>query len=470
MKVPLQRAIAAGTLAQQLLFTGASGLGKTTLARIVAAAVLCTDSVDDEPCGSCVSCTAVFDHGGSHPDVTEFDAASHGNKDDIRDLAQRAMLAPMQGSKRVFIIDEAHGLSNPGGQAFLKLLEEPPEHVVFMLATTDPQKMLATNRSRCITFELSTPPAVQVADNLVRVAVSSGASVSPEVALELVAATDPALGVRGTVMTLEKVLAAAGDGSVSSELVAEVLARPSREQVLELLSSGSLSDAFDRLDVLLERFGVAAFARRAAEVVSDELVSSARSGSGDVPFLQRALDEFHQLMSAPSLVGARVVLSRLVDPVPAADRVARDLASFERALEELQSRLVSLSGQVPDVSPSGTPAVSSEAGSSNGVLPEAAGVVSRRAATAEVVAADGTSGGSSDGQGSAGAPPLSLPEMFNVVSSSVSGVAAVALRRTAPTIVDGRLVVPLSASFRQYCEAVVAALSERGVVVDLVEP
>ena len=147
-----------------------SGLGKTTLARCVAAALLCLDPKDGDACRVCESCLDISDPSRTHPDVIEFDAASNGQKDQIRELAARAQVAPVRSQHRVYIIDEAHGLSRDGGQAFLKLLEEPPPHVIFMLATTDPEKMLRTNRSRCVEFSLSRPTDRELAEHLVRVA------------------------------------------------------------------------------------------------------------------------------------------------------------------------------------------------------------------------------------------------------------------------------------------------------------
>lgn len=277
---PLRRAVASNSLPHQLLFVGSSGLGKTTLARVTAAALLCDARVDDEPCGVCDSCLDLFTPGAQHPDVAEFDAASNGNKDDIREIAQRATLAPMRGAFRVMIIDEAHGLSASGGQAFLKLLEEPPPHVIFMLATTDPQKMLATNRSRCIEFELLAPTAADMAENLTRVARSADRDIAGDVALEVVDATDPALGVRGTVMLLEKLLVAS-EGDVTLSEAAELLGRPPAQQVNELMEAldTDLGCVFASFDVLRARFTTSSIMRRCAQEASDRLVAAATSGN-----------------------------------------------------------------------------------------------------------------------------------------------------------------------------------------------
>lgn len=240
VKRALQRAVATGQVPRQMLFSGGSGLGKTTLARICAAALLCERPIaersDGDSCASCSSCRDVIT--GSHPDVIEIDAASNGRVDEIRELASRAHLAPMRGTVRIYIIDEAHGLSAAGGQAFLKLLEEPPAHVIFMLATTDPERMLHTNRSRCTQFDLSAPRAAEMVENLCRVAAVEGVALQNSAASEIVVSSPPELGVRGTLMALEKVLPLLADGVT----VAEALGHPPSELLDALFMAFSRKD------------------------------------------------------------------------------------------------------------------------------------------------------------------------------------------------------------------------------------
>jgi len=224
----LRRAVSAKRVPQQLLFSGGSGLGKTTVARILAAAILCHSDLETrtlgEPCGICPSCAAV--NMDRHPDLIEFDAASHGGKDEIIDLASRALVSPMLSTNRIYIIDEAHGLSTQGGQAFLKLLEEPPSHVIFMLCTTDPQKMLKTNRGRCTEFELLPPTREELITNLQNVCAKELWS-SPKNVLEMVIdATDPDLGIRGTVNTLSKIGSLlANDSGSDTEQISLILGK-----------------------------------------------------------------------------------------------------------------------------------------------------------------------------------------------------------------------------------------------------
>jgi len=304
VKVPLMRAASLEELPQQILLCGGSGLGKTTLARICAAALLCEapaeSRVDGDCCGACKSCADVA--AGIHPDVVEIDAASNGRVDEIRDLAARAQLAPMRGRYRVYIIDEAHGLSAAGGQAFLKLLEEPPAHVVFMLATTDPEKMLHTNRSRCTQFELTPPTTAELAENISRVMSAEGVSPDPAIAREIVDSSEPELGVRGTLMTLEKILPVLRSArAVSPDEIAELLGRPPQsriESMLRSLAVGDVAAAVRSYWDLRASFPRSQLLSRLATVVSDELTASTLS-----PAKHGSLNAL--VAAADSLVSAR---------------------------------------------------------------------------------------------------------------------------------------------------------------------
>ncbi|MDA2991101.1 MAG: DNA polymerase III subunits gamma/tau, partial [Actinomycetota bacterium] len=145
---PLSTALSAGRINHAYLFSGPRGCGKTSSARILARSLNCEQGPTPTPCGVCDSCIGLGPNGGGTFDVVELDAASHGGVDDTRDLRDRASFAPAQSRYRIFIVDEAHMVTNAGFNALLKIVEEPPEHVIFVFATTEPEKVLPTIRSR----------------------------------------------------------------------------------------------------------------------------------------------------------------------------------------------------------------------------------------------------------------------------------------------------------------------------------
>ncbi len=163
----LSNALAGGRLHHAYLFTGTRGVGKTTLARILAKCLNCETGVTPEPCGTCSACREI--DGGRFVDLIELDAASNTGVDNMRDILENAQYAPTTGRHKVFIIDEVHMLSKNAFNAMLKTLEEPPSHVVFILATTDPQKVPVTVLSRCLQFNLKQMPPGQVAGHLKQV-------------------------------------------------------------------------------------------------------------------------------------------------------------------------------------------------------------------------------------------------------------------------------------------------------------
>src|SRR5216117_2773580 len=155
------QALRSGRLNHAYLFSGPRGCGKTSSARILARSLNCERGPTPEPCGECDSCVALAPDGSGSIDVIEIDAASHGGVDDARDLRERAFYAPVSGRFKVYIIDEAHMVTREGFNALLKLVEEPPSHLKFVFATTEPEKVIATIRSRTHHYPFRlVPPAV----------------------------------------------------------------------------------------------------------------------------------------------------------------------------------------------------------------------------------------------------------------------------------------------------------------------
>jgi DNA polymerase-3 subunit gamma/tau len=342
----LQKALHAERLPHQLLFSGGSGLGKTTVARVVAAALLCESPVANDACGTCDSCLDIFEPNRSHPDVVEFDAASNGQKEQIRELAGRALTAPVRGKYRVYIIDEAHGLSQGGGQAFLKLLEEPPAHVIFMLATTDPDKMLRTNRGRCVEFELARPSDSELAEHLVSIARSENWALDTEAAKAVIQATDPALGVRGLLMTLEKLsdLLSWGTAPTIDEVAALLGLAPAAmiDAVWAAVCASDKQRALAELDAIRKRTSDASLRRALIERSRDALTVALASGSGEL-----SLWRFEQLLTMPQgplwtdLAVAKISRARHGEDARATEALLRDalnaVSRLEATIEEAKN-------------------------------------------------------------------------------------------------------------------------------------
>src|SRR6202011_5513758 len=164
----LRNAVALGKVHHAYLFVGSRGTGKTSMAKILAACLNCERGPTIEPCGECDSCVSIAR--ASSLDVIEMDAASNNSVDDIRELRESVAYAPVSGHRKVYILDEAHMLSTAAWNAFLKTLEEPPPNTVFVLATTEPQKVLATVVDRCHRFDFQRPKAEQIATVVARTA------------------------------------------------------------------------------------------------------------------------------------------------------------------------------------------------------------------------------------------------------------------------------------------------------------
>ncbi|SDU69839.1 DNA polymerase III subunit gamma and tau [Gordonia westfalica] len=212
---PLSRALDSGRINHAYLFSGPRGCGKTSSARILARSLNCAEGPTSRPCGTCSSCVALAPGGPGNLDVIELDAASHGGVDDTRELRDRAFYAPAESRYRVFIVDEAHMVTNAGFNALLKIVEEPPEHLIFVFATTEPEKVLPTIRSRThhYPFRLLAPPVMR--GLLEKICEREGVTVSPEVYPLVIRAGGGS--PRDSLSILDQLLAGADDQGVAYE-------------------------------------------------------------------------------------------------------------------------------------------------------------------------------------------------------------------------------------------------------------
>ena len=241
----LSNAIEADRVHHAYLFVGSRGTGKTSMAKILARSLNCVNGPTLEPCGECESCTTIA--AGTSLDVIEMDAASNRSVDDVRELRERVGYAPGVGKWKVYILDEAHMLTKEAWNAFLKTLEEPPPNTVFVLATTEPQKVMATIVDRCQRFDFQRPSLDQIAEVIKRVAASEGIEVE-EGAVALTARSASG-SFRDALGTLDQLVAFGGEKVVTDD-VAEVLGAADAELLFEATDALAAGDAAATLEVV----------------------------------------------------------------------------------------------------------------------------------------------------------------------------------------------------------------------------
>jgi DNA polymerase-3 subunit gamma/tau len=315
----LQRAVASDRTAHAYLFVGPRGTGKTSTARILAKAINCTNRGDDgEPCDTCPACVSVRESRAM--DVIEIDAASHGLVEDARDLVMRALTAPSELRRRVYIIDEVHMLSAHAFNALLKLIEEPPDHVVFVLATTDTHKVPATIISRTQRFDFRRLTTDAIAGKLTRIVSAEGAEAEAE-ALTLIARLADG-GMRDAESLLDQVLAFAGD-RVTVDAVREAVGLAEDETVAALLRAyldGDAPAALDQIQSLADRGRDMAQVAAQAEAEARRLLLASAAD----PPLARRLAHILRTLAEAAGAGAREGRARLamellaVEPSPTA--------------------------------------------------------------------------------------------------------------------------------------------------------
>ena len=296
----LRNALSSGRVAHAYLFTGPRGVGKTTTARLLAKALACTARTGPEACGACPSCQDFVS--GAPVDVMEIDAASNTSVDDIRTLRENVKYSPARGRFKVYIVDEVHMLSGAAFNAFLKTLEEPPAHVVFILATTDPKKIPATVLSRCQRFDFRPIAPEQLTLSLTRILEQEGVPFEPGALPVLIRAAEGSL--RDALSLLDTAIAY-GEGKLDEAGVARLLGSSSpvhvRGFVGALLSRDGAAalEAIDRAATGGEDLG--ALCREAIEMARRLLVLKVAAGA---PFADLTPAEAAELRAAAEAVSA----------------------------------------------------------------------------------------------------------------------------------------------------------------------
>ncbi len=314
------------------LFTGTRGVGKTTIARVLAKALNCPNSIGAEPCGQCDTCLDVDQ--GRYPDLIEVDAASRTGVDDTRDLLENVQYSPSRGKYKVYLIDEVHMFSKSSFNALLKTLEEPPDHVKFLLATTDPQKMPVTVLSRCLQFNLKRLMPAQIEGQFKLILESEGIDYQPEATELLARAADGSM--RDGLSLLDQAIVH-GNGTLNEVDVIDMLGSVAREPVVDLLAAlvskqaDAVLDSVQSLDefapnyaevlqsllLFLHQMAVYQLTAKDAEVAEIKSLADQLSKEDVQLYYQIALIGQKDLALAPSpKVGFEMVLLRMLAFTP----------------------------------------------------------------------------------------------------------------------------------------------------------
>ncbi|HEX2025965.1 MAG TPA: DNA polymerase III subunit gamma/tau [Actinomycetota bacterium] len=420
----LAGAVRENRLAHAFLFSGPRGTGKTSSARILAKMVNCERGPTPEPCGVCEQCRRI--ENGTHLDVWEIDAASHGGVDDARELRERAPTAPAQGREKVYIIDEAQRLSREAFDALLKLFEEPPPGVRFVLCTTEPQKMPPTIAGRCQRFEFRRIPTDVIAGHLQKVARAEGIQVD-QPAAEAIARQ--AEGAARDALSLLEQAALLGGGKVGTDEVGRLIGRPDLDVHFALADAVAVGDAREVFGIIhrlvQDGHDLRHFATQSTNHFRNLLLALA---SPDDPAIVDVPPELHERLAGQAAKFSAAELNRILSLLLQAQtdlrwttspRLTVELALVRAALPETDPQPAALLARVERLERlAGLDAPAASSGSALGSAPVTRGVPSAkpRAASPERTGhtADGASGGATaspeephEADGAAGAATVS---------------------------------------------------------------
>ncbi len=339
---PLMQALASGRINHAYLFSGPRGCGKTSSARILARSLNCeTRGPTPDPCGKCDSCIALAPDGPGSLDVIEIDAASHGGVDDARDLRERAFFAPVSSRYKVYIVDEAHMVSTQGFNALLKLVEEPPEFLVFVFATTEPEKVLTTIRSRTHHYPFRLIPPGVMRGLLSSICTAEGIAVEPTVLPLVVRAGGGS--ARDALSVLDQLIAGSGPEGVTYPHAIGLLGVTDGallDEMVDALAAGDSAAVYETVDRVVEaghdprRFATDLLERLRDLVVLDAVPDANAKGLIDCPpdQIERMTDQAARLGTA--------TLSRMADIVHTGLIEMRGTTSPRLLLELVSARML----------------------------------------------------------------------------------------------------------------------------------
>jgi DNA polymerase-3 subunit gamma/tau len=323
---PLSNALTSGQIHHAYLFSGPRGCGKTSSARIMARSLNCEKGPTPNPCGICQSCKDLVANGPGSLDVIELDAATHGLVDDARDLRDKAFFAPVQSRYKIYIIDEAHQLGPGAANALLKVVEEPPAHVLFIFATTEPEKLISTIRSRTHHYPFRLVPPAILSTHLEKICESEGIKVAKGVIQLVVRASGGS--VRDAQSILGQLLAGAGSDGVTYEIAVALLGYTDSALLDEAIDSLAASDSaslFNTVDRVVESGqDPKRFAQDLLERLRDLIIVGAVDENNSQVLVQIPTDQLDRMRTQAKLIG-------IANLIRSADLLANGLTQMRGA-------------------------------------------------------------------------------------------------------------------------------------------